>query len=209
MIKIIGVGGCGVNVLIKLSLCNKKNKRDKKVSEIEYIALNTDKLSLDKIQENTIRKVLIGETVVDGNGCDGKLDVAKQIVELKNTQKIFYDLIKNSEKIILTGGLGGGTGTVVLPEVAKCSKDADVETVVVVPMPFTKIESEERTKNAQQGVDKLRKYVDKLIVVENDRILEKFPKATFDDVFEKMEYCVITKEIMRLLKKLQTKKTDL
>ena len=157
-IKVIGVGGGGGNAVNCMV--------DSGVNNIEYIAINTDAKALNKSKATT--RIPIGAKLTKGRGAGNRPDVGQRSAE-ENRDEIETHL-KGADMIFITAGMGGGTGTGAAPVVAKIAKEMDILTVAVVTKPFL-FEREQKMAQAERGIAELRKYVDSLIVIPNERLL--------------------------------------
>lgn len=157
-IKVIGIGGCGNNAVNRLV-----HQSD---YPIEYIAINTDQMVLDK--SNAGKCLAIGKKITNGFGAGGDPSVAKAAAE-ENEDDI-NELIKDTNMVILTAGMGGGTGTGAIPYIAKLCKNAKILTIAVVTTPFS-FENPNRMKTAAAGIHELENEVDTLLVISNDKLL--------------------------------------
>ncbi|HBB71372.1 MAG TPA: cell division protein FtsZ [Ruminococcus sp.] len=162
-IKVIGVGGGGGNAV------NCMVESD--VSNIEYIAINTDAKALNKSKATT--RIPIGQKLTKGRGAGNKPEIGAKSAE-ENRDEIEAHL-KGADMIFITAGMGGGTGTGAAPVVAKIAKEMDILTVAVVTKPFL-FEREQKMAQAEAGIAELRKYVDSLIVIPNERLLVGYEK---------------------------------
>lgn len=157
-IKVIGVGGGGGNAVNCMV--------DSGVSNIEYIAVNTDAKALNKSKATT--RIPIGAKLTKGRGAGNKPEIGQRSAE-ENRDEIETHL-KGADMIFITAGMGGGTGTGAAPVVAKIAKEMDILTVAVVTKPFL-FEREQKMAQAEKGIAELKKYVDSLIVIPNERLL--------------------------------------
>ena len=157
-IKVIGVGGGGGNAVNCMV--------DSGVNDIEYIAINTDAKALNKSKATT--RIPIGTKLTKGRGAGNKPEIGQRSAE-ENRDEIEAHL-KGADMIFITAGMGGGTGTGAAPVVAKIAKEMDILTVAVVTKPFL-FEREQKMAQAEKGIAELRKYVDSLIVIPNERLL--------------------------------------
>ncbi len=157
VIKVIGVGGGGGNAV------NRMIKMD--VKNVEFIAINTDEhvLRFSQAQE----KIQIGEKATRGKGA-GSLPTVGQAAAEENREEISA-LLKDTDMVFITAGMGGGTGTGAAPIVAKIAKDMGILTVAVVTKPFA-FEGKKRMAQAEQGIAELSGCVDSLIIVPNERL---------------------------------------
>ena len=157
VIKVIGVGGGGGNAV------NRMIKMD--VKNVEFIAVNTDEHVLRFSSAN--EKVQIGEKVTRGKGAGSMPEVGQAAAE-ENREEIAA-LLKDTDMVFITAGMGGGTGTGAAPIVAKIAKDMGILTVAVVTKPFA-FEGKKRMAQAEQGIAELSGCVDSLIIVPNERL---------------------------------------
>lgn len=157
-IKVIGVGGGGGNALNCMA--------DSDVSNIEYIAVNTDASALRNSKATS--KIQIGAKLTRGRGAGNKPDVGERSAE-ENKEEIAAAL-KDADMIFITAGMGGGTGTGAAPVVAQIAQELDILTVAVVTKPFL-FEREQKMLQAERGISELKKYVDSLIVIPNEKLL--------------------------------------
>ena len=157
-IKVIGVGGGGGNALNCMV--------DSGVNDIEYIAVNTDAKALNKSKATT--RIPIGAKLTKGRGAGNKPEVGQRSAE-ENRDEIETHL-KGADMIFITAGMGGGTGTGAAPVVAKIAQEMGILTVAVVTKPFM-FEREQKMLQAEKGIAELKKYVDSLIVIPNEKLL--------------------------------------
>ena len=165
VIKVIGVGGGGCNAVNRMIDANLKG--------VQFIAVNTDRQALNKCNADT--KIQIGEKLTRGLGAGGNPDIGQRSAE--ETIDIITDVLEGADMVFITAGMGGGTGTGAAPIIAKLSKDLGILTVAVVTKPFT-FEGRKRMKQAELGLDFLKKYVDSLVVVPNDKLIESSSEHT-------------------------------
>ncbi len=154
----IGVGGAGNNTITTLS--------EMGIRGASTIAVNTDAKHL--LMTKADKKVLIGKTVTKGLGAGGYPEVGKNAAIESKTE--LRDMIRDTDLVFLTCGLGGGTGTGALPVIAKYAKDAGAIVLAVVTLPF-KIEKA-RIERAEDGLVQMREIVDTAIVIENQKLLD-------------------------------------
>ena len=162
-IKVIGVGGGGGNALNCMASSD--------VHDIEYIAVNTDAKALNNSKATT--KIQIGAKLTKGRGAGNKPEVGEKSAE-ENRDEIEAAL-KGADMVFITAGMGGGTGTGAAPVVARLAQEAGILTVAVVTKPFA-FEREQKMLQAEKGISELRKYVDSLIVIPNEKLLEGLDK---------------------------------
>ncbi len=170
-IKVIGVGGGGNNTVNRMIASG--------VDGVHFVAINTDKQDL--LMSNADQIIQIGKELTKGLGAGSNSDVGKAAAEesAEEIKKMLY----GTDLVFITAGLGGGTGNGAAPVVAKYAKDMGILTVGVVTKPF-RFEGYKRTTNAEAGLEELRKNVDSLMVIPNDKLYTIFKKdITFVDAF--------------------------
>ncbi len=164
-IKVIGVGGSGKNAV--------NHMVRSKVKGVEFIAMNAD--AQDLHSSFAQKKVHIGKNLTRGLGAGMNPEIGKRAAE--ETKEEIQGVIKGADMVFVTAGMGGGTGTGAAPIVARAAKELGVLTVAVVTKPFF-FEGAQRMKIAEHGIDELRREVDALIIVPNDRLLGIVQKET-------------------------------
>jgi len=164
-IKVIGVGGGGSNAVNRMI--------DAGVKGVEFIAVNTDAQALHRSLADA--KSQIGEKLTRGLGAGANPDIGKKAAE--ESKETLENLLKGSDMVFVTAGMGGGTGTGAAPVIAEVARELGALTVGVVTRPFT-FEGRKRQLQAEQGIAALKEKVDTLIVIPNDRLLEIVEKNT-------------------------------
>lgn len=164
-IKVIGVGGAGNNAVNRMIEAG--------INCAEYVVVNTDSqiLALSKCEN----KIQIGRQLTKGLGAGAEPDVGRAAAE--ESKDLLNDVIKGTDLLFITAGMGGGTGTGAAPVIAKIARDMKILTVAVVTEPFA-FEGKKRMENTVKGLDNLKKYVDTLIVIPNDKIRTVVDKNT-------------------------------
>jgi len=162
-IKVIGIGGCGNNAINRLA--------HQTPYPIQFAAINTDQMVLDKSEADIC--ITIGKKLTGGFGAGGNPEIAYAAAE-ENTDEI-KEMVNDANMVILTAGMGGGTGTGALPYIAKMCKDLGILTVAVVTTPFS-FENPNRSDVARAGIQNLEKCVDTLLVISNDKLLSSNEK---------------------------------
>lgn len=163
-IKVLGVGGGGNNALNSMISENK-------IQGVEFIAVNTDLQAL--LANNADIKLQIGERATKGLGSGANPEMGQAAAE-ESRDKI-RDLLSGTDMVFITAGEGGGTGTGAAPVIAQVAKELGALTVAVVTKPFL-FEGTRRMVQAEEGIEKLKKEVDTLIVIPNQRILDVIRK---------------------------------
>lgn len=169
-ILVIGIGGAGNNTISRLYITNN--------SGIRTIAVNTDAQDLLKVRAD--KKILIGKELTKGLGTGSFSEIGEKAAQenIEEIKQIFAD----ASVVFLTCGLGGGTGTGSIPIIAELAKKAGLLTIAIVTVPFT-MEGKKRYENAVQGLLKLEKVTDSLIIISNDRLLELYPNLPINTTF--------------------------
>ncbi len=174
-IKVIGVGGGGCNAVNRMI--------DEGLTGIEFITVNTDAQALLCSKAGT--RVRIGDKVTRGLGAGSNPDVGRKAAE-ESAEEI-YEVLKGSDMVFVTAGLGGGTGTGAAPIISQISKEIGALTIGVVTRPFT-FEGTKRQQSAEQGLSKMKEVADTLICIPNDRLLQIVDKkASLQDAFQKAD----------------------
>ncbi len=180
---IIGVGGGGGNAV--RYMYNTRN-----IEGIRYVVCNTDSQALEKSGIPT--QLLLGPTVTKGGGAGNKPDVARAAAE--ESEEEIAALLTAEPKpnmVFVTAGMGGGTGTGAAPVVARISKELGILTVGIVTLPFL-FEGLPKIKKALSYIEEMRKHVDALLVINNERLREIYPNLTFMNAFSKADDILAT-----------------
>ncbi len=164
-IRVVGVGGSGANAV--------NHMIDSKVRGVDFIAINTDAQDLHHSMAK--KKIHIGKNLTRGLGAGMNPEIGKRASE--ETKEEVQQALKGSDMVFVSCGMGGGTGTGAAPVVARTAKEMGALTVGVVTKPFS-FEGAQRMRLAEQGLEDLRKEVDALIVIPNDRLLATVAKDT-------------------------------
>lgn len=158
-IKVIGAGGGGNNAINHMVKCD--------INGIEYIAVNTDKQALYNSKAD--HKIQIGSNLTNGLGAGADPEIGEKAA-LESEREI-ESILKDTDMLFITAGMGGGTGTGSAPVISSIAKRMGILTVGVVTKPFG-FEGKKRTKSAIMGIEKLKENVDTLVIVPNDKLLE-------------------------------------
>ena len=164
-IKVIGVGGGGNNAVNRMV--------ESGVKGVEFMVANTDLQVLNNSKADT--KIQIGASLTDGLGAGGMPEIGKE--SAIESKKEIEDALAGADMVFITCGMGGGTGTGAAPVIAEISQALGALTVAIVTKPFS-FEGKRRMENALKGLSELRKHVDTLIVIPNDRLREIVDKST-------------------------------
>lgn len=158
-IKVIGIGGGGCNAVDRMI--------DGAIQGIEFITVNTDNQALMRTKANN--RIQIGEKITRGLGAGANPEIGEKAAN--ESKEEIAQLIRGTDMLFITAGMGGGTGTGGAPIIAQIAREIGILTVGVVTRPF-RFEGSRRMQNAERGIRELEKYVDSLIVVPNDKLLE-------------------------------------
>ncbi len=164
-IKVVGCGGGGTNAVNRMIEAG--------LQGVDFIAVNTDRQALSTSKAAT--KVQIGEKLTKGLGAGAVPDIGKRAAE--ESREEISQLLKGADLVFVTAGMGGGTGTGAAPVVADIARDLNCLTIAVVTKPF-QFEGKQRMRNAEAGINELKQYVDTLVVIPNDRLLQVVSKGT-------------------------------
>ena len=179
-IKVIGVGGGGSNAVDHMF--------SKQIHGVDFVICNTDAQALEN--SPIPNKVQLGAHLTSGLGAGADPGVGAQAAA-ESIQEVQQMLSTHTKMVFITAGMGGGTGTGAAPIIAKIAKDMDILTVGIVTMPF-QFEGRKRTKQAQKGIDELRKNVDSLIIVNNNKLREVYGNLGFKAGFSKADEVLAT-----------------
>ncbi|HID25611.1 MAG TPA: cell division protein FtsZ [Thermoplasmata archaeon] len=175
-IVIVGCGGAGGNTITRLHKLGVKGART--------IAINTDKQALDLVEADD--KLLIGASITRGLGAGGFPDVAERCA--RESAREIEDLLKDADMVFITAGMGGGTGTGASPVVAEIAKKQNAVVTSMVSTPFNVERA--RLIKADEGLDKLRKKADSVVVLDNNKLLEFVPNLPINQAFSVMDQLI-------------------
>ena len=164
-IKVIGVGGGGNNAVNRMVNAN--------IRSAEFIAVNTDKQAL--LMSKAQHRVQIGEKLTRGLGAGADPEIGSKAAE--ESREVLSEMLKDTDLVFITAGMGGGTGTGAAPIIANIAKELGALTIAVVTKPFV-FEGKRRMDNAEKGIKELKGVVDTLVVIPNDKLLKIVPKGT-------------------------------
>lgn len=164
-LKVVGVGGGGCNAV--------ESMIHRGLNGVEYVVVNTDAQVLRS--SSAPHKIQVGTTITRGLGAGADPNVGKKSIE-EDREKL-EDILKGSDMVFITAGMGGGTGTGGAPIVASIARSVGALVVGIVTKPF-RWEGKKRTLNAEHGIQELKQYVDSLIVIPNERLLNIVDKST-------------------------------
>jgi len=180
VIKVIGVGGGGSNAI--------NHMFESGINGVDFVICNTDSQALEN--SPVPNKIQLGMSLTEGLGAGANPDVGEQSA-IESFEDIRTMLGTNTKMVFITAGMGGGTGTGAAPIIARMAKELDVLTVGIVTVPF-QFEGKMRNEQAQIGVEKLRKEVDSLIVINNNKLREVYGNLGFKAGFAKADEVLAT-----------------
>ena len=180
IIKAIGVGGGGNNAV--------NHMYSQGIEDVSFVVCNTDKQALMKSPVKT--KVLLGPEVTFGLGAGNVPERAREAAE-ESTDDINRLFDDDTKMVFITAGMGGGTGTGAAPVVARLAKERGLLTIGIVTIPFL-FEGEKKILKALDGADEMSKYVDALLVINNERLTEIYPDLDFINAFGKADDTLTT-----------------
>ena len=175
IIKVVGVGGGGNNAV--------NHMYRKGIKDVNFVVCNTDAQALHNSPVSV--KIQLGESLTEGRGAGNKPDIGRQAA-LENIEDIRDILSGNTKMVFITAGMGGGTGTGAAPVIAKTAREMGILTVAIVTIPF-RFEGQQRIKQAIEGIDELKKYVDSLLVINNQKLREVYGDLKLAQAFEKAD----------------------
>lgn len=180
VIKVIGVGGGGSNAI--------NHMFQQGIKGVDFVVCNTDAQAL---QNSPVpNKIQLGLTLTEGLGAGANPEVGQQSA-IESMEAIEKMLDTNTKMLFITAGMGGGTGTGAAPVIAQLAKERDILTVGIVTIPF-QFEGKIRYEQAMNGVEKLRKQVDSLIVINNNKLREVYGNLGFKAGFSKADEVLAT-----------------
>ncbi len=180
VIKVIGVGGGGSNAVNHMYSLGIKG--------VDFVVCNTDAQAL---QNSPIpNKIQLGVSLTEGLGAGANPEVGEEAA-MESIQEIKDMLSTNSKMVFITVGMGGGTGTGAAPVIAKVARELDLLTIGIVTKPFS-FEGKTRNEQAQLGIDKLRSFVDSLVVINNNKLREVYGNLGFKAGFSKADEVLAT-----------------
>jgi len=171
LIKVIGVGGGGGNAV--------NHMFHQGIKGVDFIICNTDAQAMESSPVPV--KIQLGATLTGGLGAGAVPSVGKNAA-LENKDEIKSILEKGTKMLFITAGLGGGTGTGAAPVIASVAKDLGILTVAIVTIPFS-FEGRKRTQHAEEGIAELKKHVDALVLIRNDKLRELYGNLTLRAAF--------------------------
>ena len=175
IIKVVGVGGGGNNAINHMYAQN--------IEGVSFVVINTDRQALN--QSPVPNRLLIGPNTTQGRGAGNVPEVAREAAEESNDEiaALFDD---ETKMVFITAGMGGGTGTGAAPVVARIAHDKGVLTIGIVTIPFL-FEGQKKILKALAGADEMSKYVDALLIINNQRLTDIYPDLDFFNAFGKAD----------------------
>lgn len=156
-IKVVGVGGGGGNAVDRMIANGMKS--------VEFISVNTDLQALNR--SRAVQRVAIGEKLTKGRGAGSLPEIGQKAAEESRDEIV--SSLKGAQMVFIAAGMGGGTGTGAAPIIASVARELGILTVGIVTKPF-KFEGNKKARNADAGIERLREYVDSLIIIPNERL---------------------------------------
>ncbi|HAQ69984.1 MAG: cell division protein FtsZ [Flavobacteriaceae bacterium] len=180
VIKVIGVGGGGSNAI------NHMFKQG--IKGVDFVICNTDSQALNN--SGVPNKIQLGVNLTEGLGAGANPEIGEQSA-VESLEDIRAMLTTNTKMVFITAGMGGGTGTGAAPIIAKMAKEMDILTVGIVTMPF-EFEGKIRNAQAHQGIEKIRKTVDSLVIINNNKLRDVYGNLGFKAGFSKADEVLST-----------------
>lgn len=180
VIKVIGVGGGGSNAVNYMLTQG--------INGVDFVICNTDAQALQNSQVPC--KIQLGVTLTEGLGAGANPEVGERSA-IESEEEIKKMLGTNTKMVFINAGMGGGTGTGAAPVIARFAKELDLLTIGVVTIPFS-FEGKTRNEQAQKGIEELRKYVDSLVVINNNKLREVYGNLGFKAGFSKADEVLAT-----------------
>ena len=165
IIKVVGIGGGGCNAINRMV--------DAGLQGVTFIGVNTDRQALSRCKAEI--KIQLGEKITGGRGAGANPEVGQKAAE-ESIDEVIAN-IQDADMVFITAGMGGGTGTGAAPIIAKASMDCGALTVAVVTKPFT-FEGKKRWNRAAKGIQYLSNFVDSLVIIPNDKLIDSSEKNT-------------------------------
>ncbi len=180
IIKVIGVGGGGSNAV--------NHMYRQGIKGVEFVVCNTDAQALETSPVPT--KVQLGSSLTEGRGAGSIPEVGRNAA-IENIEDVRRILLENTRMIFITAGMGGGTGTGAAPIIAQAAREMGILTVAIVTIPF-EFEGKKRKQQADEGVELLKKNVDTIIIIRNQRLREMFGNLNLSEAFANADNILTT-----------------
>lgn len=189
IIKVIGVGGGGSNAVNQMFSMSVKG--------VDFVICNTDEQALRNSPVPI--KIQLGTSLTEGRGAGNNPEKGREaaIENLADIEKVLDD---NTKMVFITAGMGGGTGTGAAPVIAQAAKERDILTIAIVSIPF-KVEGEVRINQAIEGINKLKEYVDALLIINNEKLQSIYTDLKMSNAFSKADdvLAIATKGIAEII----------
>ncbi len=180
IIKVIGVGGGGGNAV--------NHMYSQGIQGVDFILCNTDAQALENSSIPT--KLQLGSNLTEGRGAGSKPEVGRNAA-IEDIDKIKEVLESNTKMLFITAGMGGGTGTGAAPVIAQAASELDILTVGIITIPFG-FEGRKRNKLAMQGIEEMKKYVDTILIISNDKLRELHGNLKLSEAFGQADNILAT-----------------
>lgn len=180
IIKVLGVGGGGGNAV--------NHMFSQGIAGVDFILCNTDAQALENSPIPT--KIQLGTSLTEGRGAGSKPEVGRNAA-IEDIEKIKEVLSVNTKMLFITAGMGGGTGTGAAPVIAQAASELDILTVGIVTIPF-QFEGRKRRQLATEGIKEMRKYVDTILIISNDKLRELHGNLKLSEAFGKADNILTT-----------------
>jgi len=189
IIKVVGVGGGGSNALNYMF--------NKGINGVDFVVCNTDAQSLDN--SPILNKMQLGHTLTKGRGAGARPEVGRDAA-MESIEEIRALFTPDLQMVFVTAGMGGGTGTGAAPVIAQVAKEMGILTVGIVTVPFA-FENKKRTAQATAGIEEMRKAVDTLLIIRNDKLRELYGNLSLSNAFSHADdvLCTAAKSIAELI----------
>ena len=175
IIKVVGVGGCGNNAVNHIY--------EQNIDGVSFVVINTDQQALN--MSPVPNRLLIGPNTTKGLGAGNKPEIAKEAAD-ESKDKLAELFDEETKMVFITAGMGGGTGTGAAPVVARIAHEKDKLTIGIVTIPFL-FEGRKKILKALAGADEMSKYVDALLIINNQRLIDIYPDLDFNNAFGKAD----------------------
>ena len=177
-IKVFGIGGGGGNAVENMAKKGLREKNSKDMAaddvDIEFVAINTDVAALKNKDKSLIRRVQIGKKCAKGRGAGGRAEVGAEAA--REDKEEIEKYLRGASLVFISAGMGGGTGTGAAPVIAEIAQEMGILTIGVVTKPFD-FERTQKMNQAMKGIDEIRKHVDALVIIPNQKLLQLNEKA--------------------------------
>lgn len=177
-IKVFGIGGGGGNAVENMAKKGLREKSSKDMAaddiDIEFVAINTDVAALKNKDKSLIRRVQIGKKCAKGRGAGGRAEVGAEAA--REDKEEIEKYLRGASLVFISAGMGGGTGTGAAPVIAEIAQEMGILTIGVVTKPFD-FERTQKMNQAMKGIDEIRKHVDALVIIPNQKLLQLNEKA--------------------------------